>query len=213
MSEASLKMDRMYRRQRRFYDLTRKRYLIGRDRLIERLDPPAGGRVLEIGCGTARNLVIAAARHPDCTFYGVDASTEMLKTAAANVAAHGLAGRIRLAQADVTRFDPRRSCGCDTFDRVVASYTLSMIEEWRAVVAAMVRLAGPAGSAHIVDFGGGAGLPVWFRAGLAAWLGLFDVTPRSDLAEAARAAAGGRPVEIEPLRGGYATHVVIGPAG
>ena len=53
-------MDRIYRRQRHLYDFTRKYYLLGRDRLIHRLSPPAGSRVLEIGCGTARNLVVAA---------------------------------------------------------------------------------------------------------------------------------------------------------
>ena len=50
-------MDRVYRSQSGIYDLSRKYYLLGRDQLIEALEPPAGGRVLEIGCGTARNLV------------------------------------------------------------------------------------------------------------------------------------------------------------
>ena len=57
---AAALMDRIYHRQRRYYDFTRKYYLLGRDRLIEGLAPPPGGRVLEIGCGTARNLVAAA---------------------------------------------------------------------------------------------------------------------------------------------------------
>ena len=35
-------MDRIYRRQRHLYDSTRKYYLLGRDRLIERLSPPPG---------------------------------------------------------------------------------------------------------------------------------------------------------------------------
>ena len=50
-------MDRIYRRQRHVYDVTRKYYLLGRDALIDRLEPPVDGRVLEIGCGTARNLI------------------------------------------------------------------------------------------------------------------------------------------------------------
>lgn len=41
-------MDRTYRRQRRIYDLTRAWYLLGRDHLVARLDPPQGGAVLEI---------------------------------------------------------------------------------------------------------------------------------------------------------------------
>ena len=78
---AAALMDRLYRRQRHFYDVTRKYYLLGRDRLIEGIAPPPGGRVLEIGCGTARNLVAAAHAWPDAQFFGIDISAEMLDTA------------------------------------------------------------------------------------------------------------------------------------
>ena len=74
-------MDRVYRRQRHFYDLTRRYYLLGRDRLIENLAPPPDATVLEVGCGTGRNLVCAARRHPQAEFFGVDISREMLATA------------------------------------------------------------------------------------------------------------------------------------
>ena len=53
-------MDGVYRGQRHIYDLTRKYYLLGRDRMIDELQPPVGGHVLEIGCGTGRNLIAAA---------------------------------------------------------------------------------------------------------------------------------------------------------
>ena len=82
MTQAAVLMDRIYRRQRHIYDFTRKYYLLGRDLLIERLAPPAGSRALEIGCGTARNLVCAARVHPDAEFFGIDISQEMLSTAA-----------------------------------------------------------------------------------------------------------------------------------
>ncbi len=36
-------MDRVYRSQSGFYDLTRKYYLLGRDQLIEKLNPAAEG--------------------------------------------------------------------------------------------------------------------------------------------------------------------------
>ena len=49
-------MNATYRRQRWIYDATRKYYLFGRDHLIKTLDPPEGGTVLEIACGTGRNL-------------------------------------------------------------------------------------------------------------------------------------------------------------
>jgi S-adenosylmethionine-diacylgycerolhomoserine-N-methlytransferase len=46
MSDAFENMDRMYRMQRYFYDLTRKYYLLGRDRLLTELDVQPGERVL-----------------------------------------------------------------------------------------------------------------------------------------------------------------------
>ena len=74
-------MNRMYRRQRHIYDGTRRYYLLGRDRLIAGLQPAAGANVLEIGCGTGRNLVLAAGLYPDARFFGIDVSTEMLTSA------------------------------------------------------------------------------------------------------------------------------------
>ena len=76
--EATRHMNRMYRRQRHIYDGTRRYYLLGRDQLIANLGARAGADVLEIGCGTGRNLVHAARRYPDIRFFGIDISTEML---------------------------------------------------------------------------------------------------------------------------------------
>jgi S-adenosylmethionine-diacylgycerolhomoserine-N-methlytransferase len=75
-------MDLVYRRQRYVYDLTRKYYLFGRDRLIHELALKPGERLVEVGCGTARNLVRIARLYPDAELFGLDASQEMLKSAA-----------------------------------------------------------------------------------------------------------------------------------
>ena len=174
-------MDRIYRRQRHLYDFTRKYYLLGRDRLIHRLSPPAGSRVLEIGCGTARNLVVAAHTYPDVHFFGIDISSEMLDTARGVIEREGLAPYIRLARADATAFDPALQFGVPGFSRIFVSYTLSMIPGWQAVLARALTWLGPGGELHIVDFGGQERLPGWFRLGLRGWLGLFHVTPRDSL--------------------------------
>jgi S-adenosylmethionine-diacylgycerolhomoserine-N-methlytransferase len=79
-AEATRRMNRMYRRQRHIYDGTRRYYLLGRDQLIASLHPAAGASVLEIGCGTGRNLVLAARLHPEARFFGIDVSTEMLRS-------------------------------------------------------------------------------------------------------------------------------------
>ena len=73
--DATSAMDGMYRYQRHIYDLTRKYYLLGRDRMIARLAPHAGDAVLEIGCGTGRNLIVAASTFPQARLFGVDVST------------------------------------------------------------------------------------------------------------------------------------------
>src|SRR5262245_16282875 len=128
-------MDRMYRHQRHVYDLSRKYYLLGRDRLIARLALEPGQSVLEIGCGTGRNLIAAARRYPLAHLHGLDVSSAMLATARRTIARAGLASRIRLAQADATAIDAAALFGEARFDRVFISYSLSMIPAWRDVLA------------------------------------------------------------------------------
>ena len=124
---AAANMDRMYRHQRRIYDLTRKFYLLGRDDLIRGLYPAPDTHVLEIGCGTARNLIAAAKRFPDADFFGLDISEEMLRTARENIAREKLDDAIEVASADATNFDARALFGVERFERVFVSYSLSMI--------------------------------------------------------------------------------------
>jgi len=200
MSAAGLAMDRMYRRQRHVYDLTRKFYLLGRDELIETLQPPKGGTVLEIACGTGRNLIRAADIYPEARFFGLDVSAQMLATARARGA------RMELAQADACAFDPQALFGEPAFDRVFISYALSMIPDWRAVCDAAARLLAPGGTFGIVDFGDAGGLPPFFRQGLHAWLAKFDVTPRLALEGELRALAQTRGLTLtfQPLYRRYA---------
>ncbi|WP_439567533.1 class I SAM-dependent methyltransferase [Sphingopyxis sp.] len=183
------RMDGVYRGQRHIYDLTRKYYLLGRDRLIDELAPPVGGHVLEIGCGTGRNLIAAARCWPGAHFYGIDISEEMLKTARAAIARAGLNRRVHVAPGDATGFDPQALFRVGGFERIFQSYTLSMIPDWQGAIREAVRHLTPAGALHIVDFGQQDELPIWFRAALFGWLARFHVAPRSLLVEAAREVA------------------------
>lgn len=186
---STAQMNRIYRRQRHIYDATRKYFLLGRDRLIDGLGAEAGHRVLEIGCGTGRNLIVAARRYPGAQFYGVDVSTEMLTSAYESIERAGLSARIRVVHADATAFEPGRLFGAGRFERVLLSYTLSMIPRWQSVLDGAVASLAPGGELHIVDFGGQAGLPRWFRYGLRRWVGLFHVTPRDALEAVLKAKA------------------------
>jgi S-adenosylmethionine-diacylgycerolhomoserine-N-methlytransferase len=199
-------MDAIYRSQRHIYDLTRKYYLLGRDRLIDELAPPRGGTVIEIGCGTGRNLIAAARRWPDARYFGIDISEAMLATARANVAKAGLSERIILAQGDATAFDAAALFGVAQFDRVFQSYTLSMIPDWQGALREGASKLAPGGRLDVVDFGQQEHLPGAFRALLFGWLARFDVTPRADLAAALDriAAATGLSARFTPLYRGYA---------
>ncbi|MFA5988242.1 MAG: class I SAM-dependent methyltransferase [Sphingomonas sp.] len=199
-------MDAIYQTQRHFYDLTRKYYLLGRDRLIRDLAPPAGGTVLEIGCGTGRNLITAAKAWPDARYFGIDISAAMLETARASVAKAGLSGKITLAQGDATAFDAEALFSTARFDRIFQSYTLSMIPDWQGALREGADKLAPGGRLDVVDFGQQEGLPRAFRAGLFAWLAKFDVSPRRELEEALHNIAAPRALTVQfaPLYKGYA---------
>ena len=216
-------MDGVYARQRHIYDATRRYYLLGRDGLIDALDPPPGGTVLEVGCGTGRNLFALADRHADVRLYGFDLSTEMLSTALERALRHprrcpipAFAGRLGNVlidphPADAATFDPLHTFGVPAFDRVFLSYTLSMIPAWREALAKGLDAVAPGGSLHVVDFGQQERLPRAFRAALNGWLGLFHATPRRELREAAAALAEARGTRLDfrRLYGGYAWSLTL----
>lgn len=199
-------MDGVYRYQRHIYDLTRKYYLLGRDPMIRDLAPPPGGAVLEIGCGTGRNLIAVGKAWPDAKLYGVDISEAMLEKAAASVDKAGMADRVMLAAGDACAFDAQALFGRATFERVFISYALSMIPDWESALAQAARCVAPGGRLEIVDFGQQEGWPSLWKRALFGWLAQFHVSPRAELGRAIRAVAadmGGMP-HIEPLYRGYA---------
>lgn len=174
-------MDGIYRFQRHIYDATRRYYLLGRDHMLDGLAVPAGGSVLEIGCGTGRNLVGVAKRAPTARLFGLDISEEMLKSAATAIARQGCNGRARLACADATHFSAQGVFDQATFDRVFFSYTLSMIPDWQLAAECALGCLAPGGQLDVVDFGQCEPLPKFFQRGLFAWLKLFHVNPRQQL--------------------------------
>nr|WP_215907103.1 class I SAM-dependent methyltransferase [Phreatobacter aquaticus] len=211
--DAAGHMDRIYRWQVGFYDLTRKYYLLGRDQLISDLRPPEGGSILEVGCGTGRNLIRAARAYPHARLFGFDISDVMLGEARVAVERAGLTSRIHLAKADAASFDPQALFGESAFDRVFCSYTLSMIPPWRETIDRALAATAPAGRLHIVDFGEQDGLPGWFGRALRAWLRSFSVEPRSELRGVLAIAAQdeGRTVKAADLWRGYAVSTIVGP--
>lgn len=177
-------MDSVYRHQRHIYDLSRKYYLLGRDGLIADLAPPPGGAVLEIGCGTGRNLIAVGRAWPQARLYGVDISEAMLETARKAVAKAGMSDRVMLAQGDACGFDPRQLFGREDFQRVFISYALSMIPDWRGALRQAAGCVANGGKLELVDFGQQDGLPAFWKRALFGWLARFHVSPRAELQQA-----------------------------
>jgi len=198
-------MDKVYRHQRHFYDFTRKYYLLGRDRLIRELGVRPAQSVVEIGCGTARNLIRIARAYPGALLYGVDASAEMLRSASASVARHKLKPRIHLAAGLAESVTPALFKLSAPFDHIIFSYSLSMIPDWRGALGAALGALAPDGHIHIVDFGDLKGINPLFANGLLAWLRFFHVTPRGEfLSHLEAAATRGKIGNLTVLSGRYA---------
>ena len=175
------KMDKMYRHQRYFYDLTRKYYLLGRDKLIEKMNVAAGENILEIGCGTGRNLVILAKKFPKANFYGLDASAAMLETANAKIEAKNLSN-ISLKNALADDFNYEKTFDLEKpFDTIYFSYSISMIPTWRESIQKASANLQRGRSFYIVDFYDQRDLPQWFRRILQSWLKRFHVKYPKDL--------------------------------
>ena len=202
-------MDRMYRLTRHVYDITRRYYLLGRDRMLERVVTARNTATLEVGCGTARNLIRLAQRPEPGQLYGLDASHEMLETAATSIEktlgiaaasgdsrsstsmpghtapGHAVREPIVLRQGLAEQLDAQRMFGRDEpFDTIFFSYCLSMIPTWPGAIDAAMANLRPGGHLLIVDFWDQKDLPGVFAAGLKRWLAMFHVHYRPEVHDA-----------------------------
>jgi S-adenosylmethionine-diacylgycerolhomoserine-N-methlytransferase len=104
-------------------------------------------RVLEVGCGTGRNLAALAKAFPEAEIVGLDLSEEMLRIAREKTAAFG--ERVRLLQG--AYLEPVAEG--ELFDLIVFSYYLSMINPgYTEALAICERDLSDSGRIAIVDF-------------------------------------------------------------
>ena len=181
MPDTFEKMDRMYHLQRHFYDATRKYYLLGRDQLLKEMGVQPGQTVLEVGCGTGRNLAILAKRHPDARFFGIDASADMLEIADAKMDSARL-DSVTLAHVLAEEFYYVNTFEMmDRFDKIFFSYSITMIPAWREAIDNALNNLKIGGELWIVDFYDQKDLPRTFRKMLQNWLKAFHVRFWNDL--------------------------------
>lgn len=140
-------LERYYQFHSRIYDATRWSFLFGRTAIFDRLprdSHPAS--VLEVGCGTGKNLVTLAARFPGAQITGVDLSDVMLGIARTKTA--GFGGRVQLQH---RAYDAPLQAGAH--DLVVFSYALTMFNPgWETAISAAHADLKSGGRIAVVDF-------------------------------------------------------------
>ncbi|MGE5755574.1 MAG: class I SAM-dependent methyltransferase [Planctomycetaceae bacterium] len=109
--------------------------------------PCRGGKILDVGTGPARIPIALCRADPSARVLGVDLARAMLDRARLNVAAAGLARRIRCARADAKML-PSPS---GAFEAVVSNSIVHHIPDPRPVLAEMARVVAPGGTLFVRD--------------------------------------------------------------
>lgn len=81
MSENNQNLKSYYRWQSIIYDSTRWSFLFGRNRIVNLIDSPAPKKIIEVGCGTGKNILKLRQKFPESDIYGIDLSEDMLEIA------------------------------------------------------------------------------------------------------------------------------------
>jgi S-adenosylmethionine-diacylgycerolhomoserine-N-methlytransferase len=143
--DQAARLNDFYGPQAHAYDRFRERLLPGRRAFMEALPLSAGLRVIDFGAGTGRHWLyvedkLAALAHLDL----VDLCTPLLDIARARFAG--------TPQACVTLADAAKWRATQPADVVVFSYSLSMMPDWRMVLANALAQLKPGGVLGMVDF-------------------------------------------------------------
>jgi S-adenosylmethionine-diacylgycerolhomoserine-N-methlytransferase len=163
-------LDDYYGATHRVYDATRRYYLFGRDRVLRDLARQRWRSIVETGCGTGRNLAVLHRLKPRRHFGGVEPSAPM------RAHAQSTAPFARIVDG-FAEDAPYLAIANGPPDRILFSYSLSMIgDPDEAIAHARVSLA-ERGRVVAVDFADLGGVPRPLRRAFVRWLDLFHVKP------------------------------------
>ena len=114
---------------------------------------PAGGRILEINCGTGEDAVYLARR--GCAVVATDISLAMTDVAREKIAAAGVAGRVDVRQAAIESLDPMELCGpAGAFDGVLSNFGgLNCLHDLAAAAEGLAGCVRPGGFALLCVMG------------------------------------------------------------
>ncbi len=152
-SDHAERMDNFYAGQAADYDDFRRRLLLGREELWEKLlsdpkRPPNDLVWLDMGGGTGSNLEFFGEKIGLLQkVYVVDLAGSLLEVAEERTQTHGWTNT-QTAEADATTFVPPEG----KVDVVTFSYSLTMIPDWFAAIDHAYDLLKPGGRIGVVDF-------------------------------------------------------------
>ncbi|MEM7531831.1 MAG: class I SAM-dependent methyltransferase [Chloroflexota bacterium] len=137
-----------YQIHSRIYDATRWSFLFGRQAIIDRIanNTQAPTNILEIGCGTGKNLIALCKQFPAAQITGLDLSKDMLNVAENNLG--DLTNRVTLLH---QAYDGPLSDG--DYDLILFSYALTMFNPgWDEAITAAHADLQDGGVIAVVDF-------------------------------------------------------------
>ncbi|MFN4081156.1 MAG: class I SAM-dependent methyltransferase [Saprospiraceae bacterium] len=141
---------RFYRWHAHIYDLTRWTFLFGRSALLNMLPIMPGQKtvLVEVGCGTGRNLRRLAKKHPMLYLHGVDMSRDMLDKAHRAISRY-----TRRAFLHGMAYGSAATPPYEAPDIVLFSYSLTMFNPgWEAAIEQAYQELKPGGWIAVVDF-------------------------------------------------------------
>lgn len=109
---------------------------------------PAGGAVLDAGCGSGRLAVLIARRRPDLQVRGVDLEQGMVAVAERRAEQENVGGRVHFTVADLADLP----LPDDSVDLIVSTASMHHWADAGAVVASLGRVLRPGGQMLIYDF-------------------------------------------------------------